>query len=147
MKRRLLDVNVLLALAWPAHEHHGWVQAWFQSIRSAGFATCPLTQAGFVRISCNPHFSPQTVSPQIALSLIDEITAMPEHEFWPDALSLREAIPHQQPLTGHRQITDAYLAALAASRGGVVSTLDRAMLALAESSVRVEWILVQALEP
>jgi toxin-antitoxin system PIN domain toxin len=147
MKRRLLDVNVLLALAWPAHEFHVRVQAWFQDIRSSGFATCPLTQSGFVRISCNPHFSPQAVSPPVALLLIDEITALPEHEFWPDALSLREAIPPHHPLRGHRQITDAYLAALAASRGGVVSTLDRAMLTLAESSVRVEWIMAQSPEP
>ena len=128
---RLLDINVLIALAWPSHVHHRHAQAWFATKRSAGFRTCPLTQLGFVRICSHPVFSKQAVPPRVALTLLDQITALPEHEFWPDGLSLKQAMPPEQPVVGHRQITDAYLVALAESRGGVVATLDRGMLSVA----------------
>lgn len=128
---RLLDINVLIALAWPSHVHHGHAQMWFATKRSAGFRTCPLTQLGFVRICSNPAFSKQSVPPRVALMLLDQITALPEHEFWADDLSLKQAMPPAQPLVGHRQITDAYLVALAESRGGLVATLDRGLLAVA----------------
>ena len=90
-----------------------------------------MTQAGFVRISSNPSFTALAVSPRAALELLDQITSLPEHEFWPDDLSLTQAIPREHHIVGHRQITDAYLVALAASRGGVVATLDRGMLSVA----------------
>ena len=51
---RLLDVNVLIALTWPNHVHHDAARSWFTEVRNTGWATCPLTEAGFVRISCNP---------------------------------------------------------------------------------------------
>ena len=131
MKPCLLDINVLLALAWPSHVHHRHAQEWFAKRRAAGFRTCPLTEAGFVRISSNPSFTPNAVSPRSALALLDEITSLPEHEFWPDDLPLSQAIPQEQVIVGHRQITDAYLIALAASRDGIVATLDRGVLSVA----------------
>lgn len=131
MTPRLLDINVLIALAWPSHVHHRQVQTWFAAKRSHGFRTCPLTQLGFVRISSNPGFIKQAVTLRSALTLLDQITSLPEHEFWPDDLSLKEAMPLQQTLFGHRQITDSYLVALAESHGGLISTLDRGMLSVA----------------
>lgn len=130
MKPYLLDVNVLIALAWPSHLHHPDAHAWFGRARKAGFRTCPLTQTGFVRISSNPKFTPDAVTPADALALLERITALPFHEFWPDDLSLREALTGQRLLVGHRQITDAYLLALAARRGGALATFDRAVLSL-----------------
>ena len=65
------------------------------------------------------------------MSLLNRITSMSEHEFWPDDLEVSRAIPVDLPLVGHRQVTDAYLVALAASRGGVLATLDRGVLAVA----------------
>ncbi|MEX2261212.1 MAG: TA system VapC family ribonuclease toxin [Bryobacteraceae bacterium] len=142
MKPRLLDINVLIAMAWPSHVHHAQAQDWFARNRSAGFRTCPLTQAGFVRISSNPSFTSHAVSPRTALVLLDRITELPEHGFWPDDLPLNQAILPEQQLVGHRQITDAYLIALAAAHGGAVATLDRAMLAVASGSERlVELVL------
>lgn len=64
-------------------------------------------------------------------ALLEQMTCLPEHEFWPDDLPLSQAVQREQLIVGHRQITDAYLIALAASRGGIVATLDRGMLALA----------------
>ncbi len=131
MKPLLLDINVLVALAWPVHVHHRLAQEWFARRRNAGFRTCPLTQTGFVRISSNPNFHAQAVSPRTALTLLEKITSLPEHGFWPDDLPLTDAVGKNHQLIGHRQVTDVYLLGLAASKGGIVATLDRAMLSAA----------------
>ena len=118
-------------MAWPSHVHHYIEQAWFAKKRHAGFRTCPLTQIGFVRISSNPKFTPDAVSPREALTLLERVTTLPEHKFWPSDLVLSDAIAKLEPIVGHRQITDAYLLALARSRRGILATLDRGTLALA----------------
>jgi len=66
-----------------------------------------------------------------ALGLLERITSMPEHAFWPDDLPLAKAISNKRPLVGHRQVTDAYLVALAVARDGVLATLDRGVMAVA----------------
>ena len=83
-----------------------------------------------MRVSSNPAFSPHAVTVRAALGLLEEMVSLPEHEFWPDDLTLKEAIPKDFPIVSHEQVTDAYLLALAACRGGRVATLDRGMLAL-----------------
>jgi hypothetical protein len=90
-----------------------------------------MTQTGFVRISSNPAFTPQAVTPGEALDLLDRITRLPGHDFWSDDLPLRNAVAPGTLLGGHRQVTDAYLLALASARGGVLATLDRGAAALA----------------
>jgi uncharacterized protein len=130
----LLDTNVLIALAWPNHVHHLEAQAWFARKASAGFRTCPLTQTGFVRISSNPAFTSQAVTPGEALALLERVVRLPGHDFWPDDLSLQDAVGEIPALTGHRQITDAYLLGLAAARGGILATLDRAIAIWGNSS-------------
>ena len=130
MKPYLLDINVLVALAWPSHVHHAEAQQWFACKREVGFRTCPLTEVGFVRISSNPSFTPNAVLPSEAALLLERITAMPQHKFWPDDLSLLTAIGVKTLLVGHRQITDAYLVALAKKHGGILATFDRGALTL-----------------
>lgn len=129
----LLDVNVLIALAWPSHVHHREAQGWFAKARKAGFRTCPLTQTGFVRISSNPKFLPDAVLPSDAMALLERITALPQHGFWPDDLQLEEALRGQRLLLGHRQVTDAYLVALATAHQGILATFDRALLSLSSA--------------
>ena len=131
MKPYLLDINVLIALAWPNHVHHGEAQAWFEQKGAAGFRTCPMTQTGFVRISSNPAFTSQAVTPGEALALLERVARLPGHDFWPDDLPLRDAVEGKPALAGHRQVVDAYLLALATSHGGVLATLDRAVAILA----------------
>jgi len=131
LKPYLLDVNLLIALAWPSHVHYSAAQKWFARERRSGFRTCPLTQIGFVRISSNPKFMPDAVSPRDAMALLERITSLPEHKFWPSDLGLLDAIGNLEPVIGHRQITDAYLLALARTRRGILATLDRGVLALA----------------
>ena len=134
MRPYLLDVNVLLALAWPNHIHHREAQIWFAANAAAGFRTCPITQTGFVRISSNPAFTPQAVTPGEALALLDRMAQLPGHEFWPDDIPLRKAVENWPFLAGHRQVTDAYLVALASAHGGILATLDHAALALTRGS-------------
>jgi predicted nucleic acid-binding protein len=86
---------------------------WFRARGSSGFATCPLTQTGFVRISSNPAFTSKAVTPGEAIALLLRLTAMPGHRFWPDDLPLVEACPPDEPLAIHRLVTDAYLLAMA----------------------------------
>jgi toxin-antitoxin system PIN domain toxin len=127
----LLDVNLLLALAWPNHIHHRGASIWFVQSARQNFRTCPITQTGFVRISSNPAFTPAAVAPPQALDLLGRIVQLPGHEFWPDDLSLPVAIAGSRIL-GHRQVVDLYLLKLAAEHGGMLATLDRGAAALAE---------------
>jgi toxin-antitoxin system PIN domain toxin len=140
VKPYLLDVNVLIALAWPSHVHHRQAQDWFARKKEAGFRTCPITEAGFVRISSNPKFSPDAVHPLDALALLDRITSLPRHRFWPDSLSLTDVLKAGQPIVTHRQVSDAYLVALAAAHSGRLATLDRGVLALAGAGGLVEMV-------
>jgi toxin-antitoxin system PIN domain toxin len=133
VKPYLLDTNLLIALAWPSHLHHSIAQRWFAKKGKAGFRTCPITEMGFVRISSNPLFTPDAVSPREALVLLERITSLPEHKFWADDLDLSDAIGKNQSIIGHRQVTDAYLLALARARRGILATLDRGILSLSDS--------------
>ena len=140
----LLDTNVLLALAWPNHVHHPEAMKWFRERGAPSFRTCPLTETAFVRISCNPRFTAEAVSPSEAIALLRRICALPGHQFWPDDLSLTEQHPGLTRLAGHRQVTDAYLLALAISHEGMLATLDRGVAAVAGSgSAALEVICSQ----
>jgi uncharacterized protein len=122
----LLDVNVLVALAWPSHQFHGRVRAWFAAKVAKNWATCPFTQAGFLRVISNPAFSRGDVRPVDALRVLETNLNHPGHHFWPNDLNLREAF-HKFRLTGHQQITDAYLLALAIHHKGKLATVDKSI--------------------
>lgn len=126
MKVALLDVNVLIALAWPNHVHHELSLRWFKDRQPRGWATCPATQTGFVRVSSNRQILPNARSPEEALLLLRRITALPYHEFWTDDIAFADSHLIAPPkIQGHRQVSDAHLLALALSRDGCLATLDR----------------------
>lgn len=130
MTAYLLDVNVLLALSWPGHKSHETVQRWFARNASKGWATCPMVEAGFVRILSNPAFSAHAVSPKEASEALRFNTKHAAHRFWPDDIPLAGALANlQDRVTGHQQITDAYLLALAIHHRGKLATLDRGIRA------------------
>lgn len=132
MKAALLDINILTALLWPAHEHHEVAHRWFGGRANAPWATCSLTQLGFVRIVSNPAFSRDALSPVEALALLGENLAHPAHEFWTDSLQVPAAVKGVEArLQGYKQLTDAYLLALAHRRKGVLATFDRGLRTLA----------------
>jgi uncharacterized protein len=131
MSGLLLDVNVLVALLWPEHDFHELVQGWFGKHASNGWATCPITQAGFVRIVSNPSFSIQAVSPSDALRVLDLTLQHPAHQFWPDDMLLSDALTiFGKRLIGHQQVTDAYLLSLAIHKKGRLATVDRSIVEL-----------------
>ncbi len=127
----LLDVNVLVALAWPNHVHHQAAHSWFREQRERGWATCPVTESGFVRVSSNPATTPEARTPREALELLDLMVAASGHVFWHDDVSLAtEQTVFRERLVGHRQVTDAHLLSLAMRRGGRLATFDRGILQL-----------------
>ena len=133
MRTALLDVNVLIALLWPAHEHFDAAHEWFAARGGrARWATCPLTQLAFVRIVSNPAFSPDALAPADTLGLLERNLAHPGHEFWPDDVGLVEAVGPLAPrLQGHRQLSDVYLLGLALKRRGTLASFDGGLRALA----------------
>jgi toxin-antitoxin system PIN domain toxin len=123
--RALFDVSMLLALFDPVHVHHRNALTWWAANCAEGWASCPLTQNGFLRIASQPSYANPMPLPQ-ALSTFHAQLAKGGHEFWPDDISIidREKIDHSR-LLGPRQITDICLLALAVRHGGRFVTLDR----------------------
>jgi len=140
----LLDVNVLIALAWPQHVHHKAAHLWFDQAGCKRWASCPLTQLAFVRISSNAKIIANAVSPRAAMQALAQMTALSGHQFWPDDLPLGGLASFSRAsLVGHRQVTDAYLLEIARHRHGVLATLDGGMselLAKNELRTRIELI-------
>jgi uncharacterized protein len=125
--RSLLDVNVLIALLQPDHAHHGVAHEWWSTQRSEGWASCPLTQNGFVRIVSQPRY-PKPLPITRALELLAEEVDGTDHAFWPDDISLLDAGRiNRARILGPKQLTDVYLLALAVKNGGRLATFDRAI--------------------
>lgn len=118
MSGYLLDANALIAMAWPAHQHHARIQAWFKDRARQGWATTAFTQAAFVRIVSQPAFSggagTHAIGPREAAELLTLSLAHRHHRFLAQDMQIAEVISYcTGGLIGHRQVTDAYLLALA----------------------------------
>jgi uncharacterized protein len=125
----LLDVNALVALAWDSHVHHAPVRAWFAANAPDGWATCPTTESGFVRVSSNRKVLPHAIGVEAARGVISALRAAAGHTFLVDDVSIGDAdVPR---MSGHRQVTDAHLLALARRRGVRLVTFDRGLVTLA----------------
>jgi uncharacterized protein len=123
--RGLLDVNVLIALLDGGHLHHAAASAWLYANVEQGWASCPLTQNGCLRILSAEGYARRQPVAAVASRLL-EATHTQYHEFWSDEISVLDAQRFEQSRwLNSRQITDAYLLALAAHRGGRFVTLDR----------------------
>jgi toxin-antitoxin system PIN domain toxin len=121
----LLDVNVLVALFHPDHINHDAAHAWFAANRDRGWATCPLTENGVLRILANAATFGDHHSPASVRSRLDALCASDEHVFWPDTVSLRDGQLFNLSAVGHRQLTDIYLLGLAVANHGRLATFDR----------------------
>jgi uncharacterized protein len=128
MSGALLDVNVLVALFDPAHPNHEDAHRWFGRNRKRGWATCPLTVNGCVRILSNPAYPTVEATPaEIILRLRDLCSAV-DHHFWSDSVSLLdEGQFRAQAIMGHQKIADAYLLGLAVRHSGKLVTFDRSI--------------------
>ena len=128
----LLDVNVLIALADPSHVSHDKAHAWFAQEGGTGWATCPITENGFVRILSNPKYANSPGGPAEAALVLNAFVGVPGHIFWQDSISLRDGALFRHDRIGHAaNVTDSYLLALAAANAGALATLDRRLSPLA----------------
>ncbi len=124
--RGLFDINVLLALFDEDHVFHHRAHQWFGDHRAHGWASCPLTENGFVRIRANPNYHP--ANKRSVADLIEALqifASASDHEFWPDSFSLRDSSRVEPGLVaGPGQITDLYLLALAVEHRARLITFD-----------------------
>ncbi len=136
--RALLDVNVLLALFDADHVDHEKARAWISSEIGRGWASCALTQNGFVRIISQPRY-PSPIPPREAIELLGRATRSEHHVFWPCEVSLLDpSIIDSRHIHGHRQLTDIYLLTLAVTLGGRFVTFDRSVPLAAVPAARKE---------
>jgi toxin-antitoxin system PIN domain toxin len=124
--RALLDVNVVIALFDPDHAFHDRAHHWWAANAKHGWASCPITENGAVRIMSHAGYSRNMqFAPGDLISRLCKFASQTDHEFWPDELSIRdETIFVADRLHGSRQITDLYLLALAARHNGRLATFD-----------------------
>ncbi len=123
--RALFDVNVLIALFDPDHVHHELAHGWWKTNEASGWASCPLTENGFVRILSQPKY-PNAVAIEDAIRRLSRSKGQRDHAFWADDVSLSDrSVFHVEHILGHRQVTDVYLLALAVRNSGRLVTFDQ----------------------
>lgn len=132
----LLDVNLLVSLAWPNHVHHRVAQDWFHGRGGESWATTPVTESGFVRVSSNRSAIPTAVTPAEALALLAEIRRLAGHQFLADDVAgvVGTGFVAGGRIVTCRQVTDAHLLAVARRHGARLATLDRGVSRLAGDS-------------
>jgi toxin-antitoxin system PIN domain toxin len=122
----LLDVNLLVALFDPDHVHHELAHDWFADHRADGWATCPVTENGFVRVLTAARSGAGFTRPPELVERLRQFCTSEHHTFWPVSVSLRDnEIFNPSFVRGHRQVTDVYLLGLAVKMGGCLATFDR----------------------
>ena len=127
IRRNLLDLNVLIALTNTEHIHRQKAVHWFLSTGKDNWGVCPLTEAGFIRITTNPAMQ-GTITLGRAIAILQSLRAHPGYDYWPitDTESWVAVTAHfAARISGHQQITDAYLLGLAIKEDGVLVTFDR----------------------
>lgn len=142
MSRALLDVHVLLDLFDADHAHHARAHEWLAEGVEHGWATCATTQNGFVRVISQARY-PTPVPPTQAVAALRRACDREVHEFWSCDISLLDdRIIDPTRLHGPRQVTDAYLVALAVAHGGRLVTFDRSLPLSAVRGATAEHIFV-----
>jgi toxin-antitoxin system PIN domain toxin len=128
----LIDVNLLVSIAWPNHVHHAPVLEWFGEASAGGWATTAFTEAGFVRVSSNAAAIATAVTPERAIAMLEQLRRVPGHRFLADDVQLVIASRlSRSHLRTHRNVTDAHLLALARRHRMPLATLDRGVAELA----------------
>jgi len=117
----LLDVNCLLAISWPNHQHHDLVTDWFHRHSPSGWLTCAVTELGFI----NPAFSTEHVTPPAAVHLLEKLKQHGKHSYLKSPSPTKLANLRSSSIQGHRQTTDSYLLSLAAISNTKFVTLDK----------------------
>lgn len=124
--KALLDINFIIALLDPDHSFHERAHAWWSKHGKDGWASCPLTENGVIRIMSNPGYSRKMqFSPGDLIGRLHQFADQTDHEFWGDTISLRdETVFARNLIHSSRQLTDLYLLALAVIHQGCLVTFD-----------------------
>src|SRR5579872_4888869 len=119
----------MLALAWPNHVHHQAAHHWFSGTRGSGWATCPLTEIAFLRLSMQPAVVKSAITFADAMLALTTSLAAPEHQFWPLDYPIAEIMP-QLRIASHLHLADALLLDLAIRHKGKLATFDQRLAGL-----------------
>lgn len=136
----LLDVNALLALAWPNHQFHTAIRSRLERRPVPRWATCALTQLGFARLSSNPTIVEVRKTPAEAIDLLADLTSDRQHVYLETLPALPQTASAFRHLLGHQQVTDAYLIGVAEANGATLLTLDRRVVPPGTTRAHVEVI-------
>jgi hypothetical protein len=144
-RKFLLDVNVLVALSDSEHEHYPEARKWFNSLNGAEWCICPLTESGFVRVSTNPRVSSPLVRTLAqATAILANLASSVGYNYWPIKESWATlTMAFVDRITGHQQVTDAYLLGLAIKENGVLVTFDRGLKYLAGAEFAANLLILQ----
>jgi toxin-antitoxin system PIN domain toxin len=144
----LLDVNVLIALFDRDHVHHDLAHDWFADHHTDGWATCPLTENGFVRVLANSAYGSPVVRPTELVARLRRFCSSTYHVFWPDSVSLGDPRVFEcSHIRGHRQLTDVYLLGLAVKMSGCLATFDHSIpIGSVVGATRTSLTVVSAIE-
>jgi hypothetical protein len=124
MTTYLLDVNLLLSLTDPMHIHHHSAHRWFADKGLKSWATCPLTENGFIRIASHPNYPNRPGDVTAVLDIFRRLCEVPGHRFWSEDISILQLLEPDAIIT-HAHITDVYLLGLAVHKKGKLATLDQ----------------------
>ncbi len=136
----LPDVNVLLALAWSNHPHHEAAHRWFVSESVEGWATCLLTQGGFLRLSLNPQVVGVRLDASVTLDLLMDLVAHPRHQYVQTSPPLTDDAfaDLARRIAGYRQVTDSTLLHVVRANSMKLVSFDRAVATICPWSENLE---------
>lgn len=130
--KHLLDLNALIALADPDSVWHDAIHRWYDSGGKDNWGVCPLTEAGFIRVTTNPKYGGAEHTVEQAAAILAEFSKATGYRYWEIRDSWADlTAPFAGRITGHQQVTDAYLLGMAIKENGVLVTFDTKIAYLA----------------
>ncbi|HTW81262.1 MAG TPA: TA system VapC family ribonuclease toxin [Terracidiphilus sp.] len=143
-RKYLLDLNVVVALTDDEHEHYASAHRWFDTLRGESWGTCPLSDAGYIRLATSPAARIGSGSFTSAIAVLADLARRPGYCFWPITESWAElTAPFSSRIFGHQQVTDAYLLGLAIKEDGVLATFDKGIRYMAGAEFTRNVLVLQ----
>ena len=144
IRKHLLDLNVLIALVDSAHQNYQKAQAWFISSGRHRWGLCPLTEAGFLRVTTNPAYRPKPRTFGEAIAILQILKGRTDYWFWEiDKSWVELTAPFAARVFGHQQVTDAYLLGLAIKEKSVLVTFDKGIRGMAGAEFKGNVLLLE----
>ncbi len=144
IRRNLLDLNVLLALADQRHDQHQIARTWFATSGKHNWSICPFTEAGFLRVTTNPTYRPSPQTFESAIAILQSLKGLSGYWYWEIKESwVNLTAPFAARISGHQQVTDAYLLGMAIKEAGVLVTFDRGLRYMAGAEFRGNLLVLE----